>query len=75
MRMILFIIKKYAMLTIISIYFLINNGYVVSTTYTSILSILSLISLYHAVNMRGIYTTPDLFGLVLLEILIIMHTL
>lgn len=71
--LILYLVRKYAMLTIVCIYFLITNGYVVDTTYTSILSILSVVSLYHAVDMRGIYTTQDLFGIVLIEILLIMQ--
>ena len=73
--MILYFIRKYSLLTIIAIYFLIEIGYVVDPTYTSILSILTIVSLYHVIDIRGIYTTPDIMGIIVLETMILTKTL
>ena len=75
MGLLLYIIRKYSILTIVSIYFLISNEYVVNPTYSTILLILSLVSLFNSIDIKGIYTTPDIMGMIIIEIMLFKHIL
>ena len=69
LELILIGLRRYCMFSIICIYLLINLDIVSNSFGTILLGAFSLIALYHSVDMRGIYNTPDLLGIILIEMI------
>ena len=73
--MLLFVARKYCIFTVICIYFLLSNEVVTNSIGTTLLGVLSIIALYNSVDMRVIYNTPDVIGVILIEMMIIYKLL